>query len=103
MTMWSTLLNPDHDDESKIDRSKSLRTLKTINQLKPYTPLEPQRRVPTEAHIVYDTPKNKAPWGWKVSTYLGTKSIGTGVMIVAAFILALYGLNGTLNSAMYNL
>ena len=103
MTMWSTLLNPDQNDAKEIDRSKSLRTLKTINQLKPYTPLEPQRRVPTEAHIVYDTPKNKAPWGWKVSTYLGTKSIGTGVIIVAAFILALYGLNGTLNSAMYNL
>src|SRR6266699_3835342 len=103
MTMWSTLLNPDQHGTKELDRSKSLRTLKTINQLKPYTPLEPQRRVPTEAHIVYDTPKNKAPWGWKVSTYLGTKSIGTGVIIVAAFILALYGLNGTLNSAMYNL
>ena len=103
MTMWSTLLNPDQHGTKELDRSKSLRTLKTINQLKPYTPLEPQRRVPTEAHIVYDTPKNKAPWGWKVSTYLGTKSIGTGVMIVAAFVLALYRLNGTLNSAMYNL
>ena len=78
MTMWSTLLKPNHDDESKIDRSKSL-------------PPAPVRRDPTEAHIVYDTPKNSAPWGWKVSAYLFTKSIGTGVMIVAALALALYG------------
>ena len=91
MTMWSTLLNPDQNGAKELDRSKSLRPLKTMNQLKPYTPLEPQRRVPTEAHIVYDTPKNTAPWGWKVSAYLGTKSIGTGVMIVAAFVLVLYG------------
>jgi Fe-S-cluster-containing dehydrogenase component/formate-dependent nitrite reductase membrane component NrfD len=103
MTMWSTLLKPDQHDAREFDKSKSLRTLKTINQLKPYTPLEPHRRVPTEARIVYDTPKNTAPWGWKVSTYLGTKSIGTGVMIVAAFVLALNGLNGTLSNAMYNL
>ena len=103
MTMWSTLLNPDQIGAKELDSSKSLRSLKTINQLKPYTPLEPLQRNPTDAHIVYDTPKNKAPWGWKVSAYLGTKSIGTGVMIVAAFVLALYGLSGTLNSDMYNL
>jgi Fe-S-cluster-containing dehydrogenase component/formate-dependent nitrite reductase membrane component NrfD len=103
MTMWSTLLNPDQNDERELDRSTSLRTLKTINQLKPITLPEPQRRAPNEAHIVYDTPKNRAPWGWKVSAYLGTKSIGTGVMIVAAFVLALYGLSGTLNSALNNL
>lgn len=41
--------------------------------------------------MVYDTPKNSAPWGWKVWTYLGTKSIGAGVMIVAAIMLALHG------------
>jgi formate-dependent nitrite reductase membrane component NrfD len=102
MTMWSTLLKPGYADERAINSSKSLRTLKTMNQLKPYAPLESQR-VPTEAHVVYDTPKNTAPWGWKVSAYLGTKSIGTGAMIVAAFVLALYGLNGTLSNAMYNL
>ncbi len=100
MTMWSTLLKPNHDDESEIDRSKSLRTLKTINPLKPYSPAKPQRRDPTEAHIVYDTPKNSAPWGWKVSAYLGTKSIGAGTMIVAALALAFYGLSGTLSSTM---
>jgi Fe-S-cluster-containing dehydrogenase component/formate-dependent nitrite reductase membrane component NrfD len=94
MTMWSTLLKPNHNDESAIDRSKSLRMLKTINPLKTYQPSEPTRRDPTEAHIVYDTPKNSAPWGWKVSAYLVTKSIGTGVMIVAALALALYGLYG---------
>jgi formate-dependent nitrite reductase membrane component NrfD len=103
MTMWSTLLQPDQKGAKDIDRSKSLRTLKTINQLKPYTPPEPQRLVPTEARIVYDIPKNTAPWGWKVSAYLGTKSIGAGVMIVAAFLLAFYGLNSPLSDTMYNL
>ncbi len=100
MTMWSTLLKPGHADEREIDRSKSLRSLKTINRLKPYSSPAPGRRVPTEARIVYDTPKNSAPWGWKVSAYLGTKSIGTGAMIVAALALAFYGLSGTLSSAM---
>src|SRR6266566_1890405 len=100
MTMWSTLLKPHHEDESTIDRSKSLRTLKTINPLKPYQPSEPRRRDPTEARIVYDTPKNSAPWGWKVSSYLVTKSIGTGVMIVAALALALYGLHGSISGTM---
>src|SRR5205814_1369179 len=50
--------------------------------------------------VVYDTPKNTAPWGWKVSAYLATKSLGAGVMIVAALALALYGLQGTLSSSM---
>lgn len=95
MTMWSTLLKPHHDDESAIDRGKSLRTPKTINPLKPYTPLDP-----AEPHIVYDTPKNSAPWGWKVSTYLGTKSIGAGAMLVAALALALYGLNAPISSTL---
>ncbi|HEX9133337.1 MAG TPA: 4Fe-4S dicluster domain-containing protein, partial [Ktedonobacteraceae bacterium] len=49
MTMWSTLLKPGHDDESEIDKSKSLRIPKTMNRLKPYSPPVPQRRVPTEA------------------------------------------------------
>lgn len=98
MTMWSTLLKPDHDENGAFDKSMSLRALKTINPLKPYSPPEPQRRTPGEARIVYDTPKNNAPWGWKVSAYLGTKSIGTGTMIVAALALSLYGLSGTLSS-----
>jgi Fe-S-cluster-containing dehydrogenase component/formate-dependent nitrite reductase membrane component NrfD len=103
MTMWSTLLKPNHDNEGEIDSGKSLRALKTINPLKPYVPSEPQRYAPAEARIVYDTPKNNAPWGWKVSTYLGTKSIGTGVMIVAALALVLYGLSGTLSSVLNSL
>ncbi len=121
MTMWSTLLKPGHEDESAIDRSKSLRKdsnvslvssesaidtnnspglPQTINPLKPYQPSEPMRRDRAEAHIVYDTPKNSAPWGWKVSAYLVTKSIGTGVMIVAALALALYGLHGSISGTM---
>jgi len=103
MTMWSTLLKPNHDNEGEIDSGKSLRALKTINPLKPYVPSETQRYAPAGARIVYDTPKNNAPWGWKVSAYLGTKSIGTGVMIVAALALALYGLSGTLSSVLNSL
>ena len=98
MTMWSTLLKPNVDHEGHIDKNTSLRTLKTINPLKPYSPLsEAEAGKPALAHVVYDTPKNSAPWGWKVSTYLGTKSIGAGVMIVAALALALYGLNGAIS------
>ncbi len=103
MTMWSTLLKPDQDGQSAIDKNMSLRALKTINPLKPYSPPELQRRTPGEAHLVYDTPKNNAPWGWKVSAYLGTKSIGTGTIIVAALALALYGLSGTLKGSMHAL
>jgi len=91
MTMWSTLLKPNHENERAIDRGKSLRALPTINPLKPYQPLKPAQHDPAEAHIVYDTPKNSTPWGWKVSAYLVTKSIGTGAMIVAALALVLYG------------
>jgi Fe-S-cluster-containing dehydrogenase component/formate-dependent nitrite reductase membrane component NrfD len=95
MTMWSTLLKPNADHESLIDKNTSLRALKTINPLKPYAPLSAVEGDKSAlAHVVYDTPKNSAPWGWKVSTYLGTKSTGAGAMIVAALALALYGLNG---------
>src|SRR3989440_3236955 len=101
MTMWSTLLKPGHDDESDIDKNTSLRTLKTINPLKPYSPLSQSERMkPAAAHIDYDTPKNSAPWGWKVSTYLGTKSLGAGTMLVAALALALYGPNGAISGTM---
>ncbi|HEU0003158.1 MAG TPA: 4Fe-4S dicluster domain-containing protein [Ktedonobacteraceae bacterium] len=103
MTMWSTMLKPHAMDETLIEGHKSLRTQvtpATINALKPYRPLEPGQRSPTDARVVYDTPKNDAPWGWKVSTYLGTKSIGAGVMMVAALALALYGLNAPISGAM---
>ncbi|HCJ32699.1 MAG TPA: hypothetical protein DHV65_00135 [Ktedonobacter sp.] len=78
MTMWSTLLKPHYEDESAIDMGKSLRPLQTINSLKPYRPVEAVRREAADAHVVYDTPKNTAPWGWKVSAYLATKSLGAG-------------------------
>lgn len=100
MTMWGTLLKPHDEDESTIDRGRSLRQLQTLNPLKPYRPAEPARREAMGAHIVYDTPKNTAPWGWKVSAYLATKALGAGVMIVAAVALALYGLQGPLGSTM---
>lgn len=100
MTMWGTLLKPHHEDESAIDRGRSLRPLQTINPLKPYQPAETARREAGGAHVVYDTPKNTAPWGWKVSAYLATKSVGAGVMMVAAMAIALYGLQGPLSSTM---
>jgi Fe-S-cluster-containing dehydrogenase component/formate-dependent nitrite reductase membrane component NrfD len=34
---------------------------------------------------VYDAPHAPRPWGWKVSTYLWTKSIAAGALIVAAW------------------
>jgi len=82
MTMWSTLLKPHYEDESAIDMGKSLRPLQTINSLKPYRPVEAVRREAADAHVVYDTPKNTAPWGWKVAAYLATKALGAGVMMV---------------------
>ncbi len=94
MSMWGTILKPGHEDESEIDMGKSLRNPNIINPLKLYEPPGAVQRTPGAAQVVYDTPKNSAPWGWKVSTYLGTKSLGAGVMIVAALALALYGLNG---------
>jgi Fe-S-cluster-containing dehydrogenase component/formate-dependent nitrite reductase membrane component NrfD len=103
MTMWSTLLKPHHEDEGTIDMGRSLRTPSTLNPLKPYhlpEAVEPAGCKRADAHIVYDTPKNTAPWGWKVSAYLATKSLGAGVMIVAALALALYGLQGPLSSSM---
>lgn len=121
MTMWSTMLRPHHEDEHTFDADKSLRAGVdqhhlaaatyatytpavgqnehrpiTMNALKPYQPAGN----PTQAHIVYDTPKNKAPWGWMVSAYLGTKSIGAGAMIVAALALALYSLHGSIGGSM---
>jgi len=103
MTMWSTILKPQHADESAFDRSKSLRVLKTINPLKPYSPLSHEQRTPSQAHVVYDSPKNSAPWGWKVSAYLGTKSLGAGAMMVAALALAFYGLNAPISGTMNTL
>ncbi|HLI05725.1 MAG TPA: 4Fe-4S dicluster domain-containing protein [Ktedonobacteraceae bacterium] len=100
MTMWSTLLKPHHENESAIDAGKSLRPPTTLHPLKPYHPAEPERSAQVEAHLVYDTPKNRAPWGWMVSAYLGTKSLGAGAMIVAALAVALYGLYGNLSGSM---
>ncbi len=91
MTMWSTLLKPHHEDEQAIDAGKSLRP---SNGSSPQQAMSRQ----SEAHVVYDTPKNRAPWGWKVSTYLGTKSLGAGSMIVATLLLALNGWGNALST-----
>ena len=115
MTMWSTMLRPHHENEAQFDASQSLRTNgevhasaqathgsrtpTTLNPLKTYQ----AATGPAQARIVYDTPKNNAPWGWMVSAYLGTKAIGAGAMIVAAFALALYGLTGSISGSMHTL
>ncbi len=39
---------------------------------------------------VYDVP-HEVPWGWKVSTYLWTKSIGAGALFVPALVLGFGG------------
>lgn len=93
MTMWSTLLQPGHSDERAIDPTRSLRP-QAPHML---TPAVAQRSA-AQAHVVYDAPKNSAPWGWRVSTYLATKSIAGGAPLVAALALALFGMDGALRS-----
>ena len=100
MTMWSTLLKPQHEDESAIDMGKSLRPSHE-SDLPGASNGSRSSQVASSrngARVVYDTPKNRAPWGWKVSTYLGTKSIGAGAMIVAVLVLALNGWGSALSS-----
>jgi Fe-S-cluster-containing dehydrogenase component/formate-dependent nitrite reductase membrane component NrfD len=43
------------------------------------------RGAPAMSRPVYDAPHAVRPWGWKVSTYLWTKSIAAGALLVAAF------------------
>jgi Fe-S-cluster-containing dehydrogenase component/formate-dependent nitrite reductase membrane component NrfD len=103
MTMWSTLLKAGHDGEDKFERSKSLRKPTTLNPLRPYQPSEPEARSPVAGRIVYQPPNNSSRWGWKVSTYLGTKSLGAGTILMAALAIALYGLHGNTSSTMNTL
>jgi len=44
------------------------------------------------ARTVYDVAHAERPWGWKVSTYLWTKSVAAGVLLVAA-VAAINGLS----------
>ncbi len=99
MTMWSTMLKPHYEDEHMLDGGHSLRAPHMLHPLHTTRPHVDEQTPSGEAHIVYDTPKTSAPWGWKVAAYLGTKSIAAGVMIVAAFALALYGIGGPLGGA----
>lgn len=41
---------------------------------------------PGLSRSVYDVPHMPRPWGWKVSTYLWTKSVAAGALLVAAFL-----------------
>ncbi len=65
-------------------------------------PLEPKGSLTnsstTHAVTVYDVPHPK-PWGWRVSTYLWTKSIGGGAAAVAGPLLALGLLGAGLSGA----
>jgi formate-dependent nitrite reductase membrane component NrfD len=45
---------------------------------------------PAVTREVYDV-AHPAPWGWRIAAYLWTKSIASGVMLVAAIMLALVG------------
>jgi Fe-S-cluster-containing dehydrogenase component/formate-dependent nitrite reductase membrane component NrfD len=95
MSMWSTMLNPHQagqDAGTAVAGERSLRGPRTLNPLKQYRPLDHESQRSAGARVVYDTPKNRAPWGWKVSTYLGTKSLGAGAMLVAVLVLALLGI-----------
>src|SRR5512143_3593275 len=48
----------------------------------------PERSIPGVAREVYDVP-HPAPWGKKIASYLWTKSIAAGILIVAAMLLNL--------------
>ena len=49
---------------------------------------DPERSIPGVAREVYDVP-HPAPWGKKIASYLWTKSIAAGILIVAAMLLNL--------------
>ncbi|MGE5307230.1 MAG: 4Fe-4S dicluster domain-containing protein [Alphaproteobacteria bacterium] len=49
---------------------------------------DPERSIPGAAREVYDVP-HPAPWGKKIASYLWTKSIAAGILIVAAMLLNL--------------
>ena len=59
------------------DPGEDLYALKMIN---------PDRPIPGVAREVYDVP-HMIPWGKKIATYLWTKSISTGVLLLAALFL----------------
>ncbi len=48
--------------------------------------VDPERSIPGVAREVYDVP-HLAPWGKKIASYLWTKSIAAGILIVAAMLL----------------
>jgi formate-dependent nitrite reductase membrane component NrfD len=96
--MWSTMLKPRQEHRALVDAVSSSHAPKTLNALKAYEPLSTEYAAHVDPHIVYDTQKNRQPWGWMVSAYLGTKALGAGAMIVAAFALALYGFSGGLST-----
>ena len=60
--------------------------------------LRPHQAPSTKAVTVYDVPHAK-PWGWKVSSYLWTKSIGSGALMVAGPLFALGLVTTTLTVA----
>lgn len=104
MTMWGTLLKSGAD-EAVFDRGESLRAVgrdesaptDALRRGRFIAPATDSRFIATTgngARVVYEPPKNSANWGSKVSAYLWTKSIGAGIMIIAALALALYGLHG---------
>jgi Fe-S-cluster-containing dehydrogenase component/formate-dependent nitrite reductase membrane component NrfD len=59
------------------------------------TPMTLSTFDPRKTREVYDVP-HPAPWGWKIAAYLWTKSIAAGVLLVAAFLIAFFGVRGTL-------
>ncbi|GCE10011.1 4Fe-4S dicluster domain-containing protein [Dictyobacter aurantiacus] len=115
MTMWSTLLQSQREAGHAFDSARSLRPEKQRTAFA--SPQQgstldlPAISVSDQAgafhvarsHIVYDPPKERSPWGWMVSAYLGTKSIGAGAMLVAAAILILHGFQGTMSTGWHTL
>jgi Fe-S-cluster-containing dehydrogenase component/formate-dependent nitrite reductase membrane component NrfD len=78
--------------------------LSLVNMVTSLAPTAPEADS-TLGRPVYDAPHVRRPWGWKVSTYLWTKSIAAGSLLVAALGLMLGHadggwLSGTIASAL---
>lgn len=78
MYMWSNQIEQEHEHGPVLDNNLSLAS--ALNRV-------------TGAKVAYDVP-HRAPWGSDVSCYLWTKSIASGVFMVAWFLFGLhhYGL-----------
>ena len=53
----------------------------------------------TQAVVTLDVPIPQVIWGWMITLNMWAKSIGTGIVLVGAYLLARYGSDETLNTS----